>query len=113
MIALGLNEGMTVVLEDCFELPKVTYFVLFIDDPIWDKLPMSAIDDIKQSLTRQLEEGYVVKMGQTFPVTYEGKTYTLTVDDILGETAPGRERRIPAGITKFTEVKVDFLTPRR
>lgn len=113
MVSLGLNEGDGILLEDCLDLPRVSYLLLKPEDAAWYQIPDAAVEEIKVALTTALENVYVVQMGQQIPVEYGGPdvnanhTYMLSIIDIKTGKTPGR--RIPAGVTKFTEVAIEFV----
>lgn len=107
LISLNLNDGAGVLIEDCLDLPRVNYLLLQPEEAAWYQIPDAAVDDIKAALTKALENVYVVQMGQQIPIDYGDKTYTLSIVDIKTGKAPGR--RIPAGVTKFTEVALEIV----
>ena len=108
LIGLGLGEGESVLVEDCFNLPKLSYLLLQPENESWYTLPIDIIDHVKTQLSQDLEQRYVVRTGETLDIFYGGKMYPLRVVDILSTN----NRRITAGVTKFTEVKVEFLPPQ-
>ena len=104
MGSLELEEDQQVVLEDCFNIPKLQVLILHPEDPQWNTLPISAIDEIGQELTREIEKLYILSIGDLVTINYGGNDYTLRVYDMLSNG-----KRTPSALTKFTEVKVNFI----
>jgi hypothetical protein len=100
---LHLEPGNPVLVETCLNLPKIQQIRLQPLSPAWNQIPDRDLDLIKAELTRSLENYYVVQIGQTIAITHPlGQLNLLIVDLFSGG------RRILAGLTKFTQVEVDF-----
>jgi hypothetical protein len=73
METLGLDEGSVILVEDCFDLNRITRIVLQPVEAKWYQLPETATEDIVNFLTTALENLYTIQLGQTIPVDYGGR----------------------------------------
>lgn len=101
--SLNLTPGNPVLVETCFNLAKVERIRLQPLSPEWNRIPDRDLDLIKAELTRTLENYYVVQIGQTISIMHPLGQLQLLIVDLFA-----RGRRILAGLTKFTQVEVDF-----
>lgn len=104
--SLGLQEGSPLLVEDCFQLPRITRLILQPMEAKWYQLPEEATEDIVNFLTSALENLYTIQLGQLIPIEYGEKIYKLAVIDLFGGTT---KRRVPAAVTKQTTTDVEIL----
>lgn len=107
---LNLKEGDFIVLEDCFQLPRLTRVLLQpLEDDWYRDIDYKDTEEIKDALTDSFENEYTLQNGQIVPIDYGTKSYRLKIVDLFGGTP---EKRLPAGVSKQTTVKIEIL-PRR
>lgn len=103
---LKVKPGDSVWLQDCYRLRPVQLITLQPLTEEWNKVPESALEQIKDQLTRALEKDYTVSIGDSITIPYtlpSGGHPVLFVSDVKSNG-----RRVPVGISKNAEVKVDF-----
>jgi len=103
---LNVKPGDPIWLQDCFELKPIDFIRLQPLTEEWNTVPIEDLDQIKTNLTLTLENNYVVRIGDTITISYtlpSGQNPRLFVVDLRAQG-----KRVPVGITKDTEVNVDF-----
>lgn len=100
MARLGLSQEDLAIVEECPQLPKIQRVFLQPQTLDWNELNA---DDMERLLTRDIENRYVLSTGDVIAVSYQGRDYPVLVRDLWSNG-----RRVAAGITKFTNVDVEF-----
>jgi len=109
---LGLQDEQgsrsTVLVDDCFSMPRVHSVTLQPLDPAWWKLGADTLDGLKDQLTLQIESRPILQLGDDLEVTAAGDgTFALRIVDLRGRRRERVDAAVPLAVGG-SEVEVHF-----